>query len=63
MTIAPIVIIIIMAAYFIATIQVNADQIAFGILRIICALILSLLLEIHTVFLQKSAFIRTQILK
>ena len=41
---------------------VSADQFVFGILRIIRALILSLFLEIHQVFLRKSAFIRTQIL-
>ena len=39
---------------------VNADQIAFGIFRKNCALILSLFLAIHKVFLRKSAFIRTQ---
>ena len=40
---------------------VNDDQFAFGIFRKICALILSLFLAIHKVFLRKSAFIRTQI--
>ena len=38
--------------------KVNADQIAFGIFRKNCALILSLFLAIHKVFLRKSAFIR-----
>ena len=41
---------------------VNADQIACGASRTICALISSLFLAIHKVFLRKSAFIRTQIL-
>ena len=41
---------------------VNADQIVIGILRIISALISSLFLAIHKVFLRKTAFIRTQIL-
>ena len=40
----------------------NADQIAFGIFRRICALLLSLFLAIHKVCLQDSAFTRTQIL-
>ena len=42
--------------------KVNADQIAYGASRTICALISSLFLEIHKVFLRKSAIIRTQIL-
>ena len=42
--------------------QVNADEIVIGILRTISALISSLFLAIHKVFLQKSAIIRTQIL-
>ena len=41
--------------------QVNAEQIACGDSRKICALISSLFLAIHKVFLQKSAFIRTKI--
>ena len=40
---------------------VNADQIVCGIFRKICALISSLFLEIHKVFLRKSAIIKTQI--
>jgi len=42
--------------------KVNADQIVIGILRIISALISSVFLAIHKVFLRKTAFIRTQIL-
>ncbi len=41
--------------------SVNADQIVFGVLRIISALSLSLFLAIHKVFLRKSAIVRTQI--
>jgi len=39
----------------------NTAQSAFGASWKICALISSLFLEIHKVFLQKSAFTRTQI--
>jgi len=39
----------------------NTVQYACGIFRKICALILSLFLEVHKVHLQKSAIIRTQI--
>jgi len=39
----------------------NTAQSAIGASWKICALILSLFLEIHKVFLRKTAFIRTQI--
>ncbi len=41
--------------------QVNADQIVCGASRKICALISSLFLAIHKVFLRKSTIIRTHI--
>jgi len=39
----------------------NTAQYVCGIFQTICALISALFLEIHKVFLQKTAFIRTQI--
>ena len=42
--------------------EVKADPYAIGILRIICALILSLLLDIHKVCLRNNAFAKTQFL-